>query len=147
MSSPAYGVIFITSEEGNIGSELYNYNDQILVNEFDNQDISLVWRGQKKGRQDYVVVRGDREIHVCARRKKGESYKYYGILDNTTMRQVFNGNHLEGVPDSYFFKVREGRVPYRTELSGELSPQAQAVQSLGFRYNGGCCGIYKVWNA
>lgn len=141
-----YGIIFITAEEVEISGGVYNYNDHILVDEFDNSRISLQWQGQKKGRQDYIVVGGDREIHVCGRRRKGDHYKYYGVVDRLSMRRVFEGDHPGGIPDSYYMNLRAGRrCPVRTLLIGPLSPQAQAVQSLKFRYNPGCCGIYKVW--
>ena len=142
-----YGIIFITAEEVEISGEVYNYNDQILVNEFDNSQISLLWQGQKKGGRDYIVVGGDREIHVCGRRRKGDHYKYYGVVDRPSMRRVFEGDHQQrpGIPDSYYMNLRAGRCPVRTLLTGNLSPQAQAVQSLGFRHTAACCGIYEVW--
>ena len=142
-----YGVIFITAEEVSISGEIYDYTDRILVDEFDRSRIFLLWQGQKKGRQDYIVVTGDREIHVCGRRKQGEYYKYYGVIDAPTLEMRLEGDHSESIPNSYFMKLKPSeRCPVlRTRLTGPESPQKQAIQSLGFRYNGGCCGIYKVW--
>jgi len=147
-----YGVIFITAEEVSISGEIYDYNDHILIDEFDRSRIFLLWQGQKKGRQDYIVVNGDREIHVCGRRKQGEYYKYYGVIDSPTLEMRFEGDHAESIPNSYFMKLKSSeRCPvlrtHLTGLPGEIweSPQKQAIQRLGFRYNAACCGIYKVW--
>lgn len=144
-----YGIIFITAEEQIFDNGVtYDYHDHIYKDEHDQNNWALLWKGQKKHKQDYIVTECTREIHVCARKKKSEHYKYYGILINNSMRLMYQGNADNSDPDAYFFKldINNGRLPFLTILDGPNTPQAQAVQTLGFNYNGGCCGIYKVWN-
>lgn len=65
-----YGIIFITAEEQIWdGGKVYDYQDKILVNEY-NKEYSIKWSGQKKQGKDYIVTNCNREIHVCVRMKK-----------------------------------------------------------------------------
>lgn len=141
----SYGIIFITAEEKIMGGEVYDYKDLVLTDEFDSSKIFLSWCGQKRGRRDHIVIEDEREIHVCARKKKSDPYTYYGVVVRDTIRRVVTGNHDEGVPHRYFMALTTGRLPMRTILSGELSPQRQAVQTLGFDFSPSYCGIYEVY--
>jgi len=139
-------VIFITANETVVSNKLYDYRDEILV-DVHTGELSIIWKGQRRGRQDYIAVNGNREVHICARKRRGQYYSYYGILDNDSAMIMYSGNRSVGDPRAYFFRILDGKFPTRTLLSGPLPPQKQAIQSMGFRYNGGCCGIYKVWDS
>jgi hypothetical protein len=70
MCPKLYGIIFITAEERIYNTRPYKYKDEILVDEFDNEKLSIIWKGQQKGGSDCIVTKENREIHVCARKKK-----------------------------------------------------------------------------
>ena len=62
------------------------------------------------------------------------------------MRVMFQGDPQASEPSAYFFDLEiENEVAFKTVLDGDLAPQAQAIRTLGFNYNGGCSGIYKMW--
>lgn len=144
-----YGVLFITGEEVSFpveGDYDYDYKDRIYRDEFNDQVWALEWKGQRRHRNDYIALDPNRELHVCAREKKNQHYTYYGKIRNDTVRQIHEGNPAEGDPSAYFFRLDiNTETRFKTVLSGDLPPQAQAVRSLGFNYNGGCSGIYKMW--
>ena len=148
MQRPSHAVIFITNQEScGPNGEVYDYKDRIYNDVNDTGNWAVFWKGQKKHRQDSIVADGVRQVHVCARRKRNQPYIYYGTIKNETIHCMYQGNAANSDPSAYFFELntQDLHVPFQTSLRGNLSPQAQAIHTLGFAYNGGCCGIYKIW--
>tara|TARA_B100001758_G_C18238175_1_gene519050 strand:- start:200 stop:655 length:456 start_codon:yes stop_codon:yes gene_type:complete len=142
-----HGVIFLTASLAECNGIPYEYQDKLMRDEFNPDKYHAIWKGQKKGRRDYIVTQGTREIHVCARSKPNKPYTYYGKIKNETIQMMYEGNHAISDPDAYYFELETEHIttPFKTVLAGNLPPQAQAVQSLGFQFTPACCGIYKVW--
>ena len=70
-------LLFISSgiQEYN-GGELYNYNDGIYKN-IETGKYLVIWNGQKKGGQDYLVENRD-NIHIWYRKLKKTRFAYLG---------------------------------------------------------------------
>ena len=74
-------LLFITNgvQEYN-GGEIYNYNDGIYKNIL-TKDYLVIWNGQKKGRQDKLVLERD-NIHIWYRKTSKSRFKYLGKVEN-----------------------------------------------------------------
>ena len=143
-----HAIVFITAEATTWGNgEVYDYKDRISNDVHDPDNWDVIWKGQKKHGQDYIITEGTREVHVCARRRTSLPYKYFGTIKNETIHCMYQGNAANNDPSAYFFELEthDLRVPFQSTLSGDLTPQAQAVRSLGFTFTRRNCGIHKMW--
>ena len=144
-----YGVIFITAEPQVWDNGIiYDYNDKIYINAHDEKDVILLWSGQKKHGKDYIVTDGDRQIHVCSRKKSKTPYIYRGVIQNDTKSQIIFGDKSKSIPDQWKFAIStsDTPVPCGTELVGKTTKhQIEAVNAIGFKFKSSSCGIYKMW--
>jgi hypothetical protein len=139
-----YGIVFVTTEETR-NEEENDYQGKFMGGKMSGGRNFLLELKSKKNEQDSIVTDETREIHVCVRRDLGQYYTYYGKLYNKSKLLCFNGNEVKSEPDGYTFQLDTENVKFKTLLTGALEPQAQAVESLGFFYNGNCCGAHKMW--
>lgn len=116
--------------------------------------IGLDWCGQKRGRQDKIVlnVEGDhvsvnRDVAVAIRRNKTEPFTIYGILDSTYGEIISFGDHDNGVPSKFKLRIRLLRHPLRCEPNvddkelNRLYYKQAVFRELGFNGKASMSGI------
>jgi hypothetical protein len=99
------GIIFCTAERRLIGDHMYDYRDLILENRFDRSEMYIIWKGQRKGREDHIVTSGDVEVHLFAREYGEGPFSYLGVLVHESMVLEHLGNHALGDPFAYRFQI------------------------------------------
>ena len=102
-------LLFITNgvQEYN-GGEVYNYNDGIYKNIL-NDEYLVIWNGQKKGRQDKLVVHRE-NIHIWFRENKRLQFGYLGKVNDKLILNHRNEENLLQIQ----FKVDTQTCPIRT---------------------------------
>jgi len=119
-------LLFITpGNQEYVGGKTYNYGDDIYKNVITKEHLVL-WSGQKKGRQDFLVTHRD-NIHIWFRGKSNSRFSYLG---NVKTKLILNPRDNDNLLQMQFkLDTVNCPIPVGT-LGGDLG-------------KGTCCRRYK----
>jgi hypothetical protein len=106
--------------------EVYKYEDN--VRHIDAENVEIVWKGQKMGMKDHLVIPG---TLVFIRDHVNVPFSLIGILEEKKL--IKSGDHKKKQPHLYTLKVHKYPLPQKFTSTGSGSGHFKraAMESLG----------------